>query len=151
MGTIGVKWPDRRKDSRFALGDMRNLSTNRPGFGWIGGKFPLLILRPQADTMSAHKSFDEALKTSLLLACQPSYIPLIEQGRAEVLLLPRTSVLEQLELMAATSLNLDDYWEYRRLLELAQLLDSAMVQRIVKWGLNSADPDIREAATDFQD
>jgi hypothetical protein len=108
-------------------------------------------VRPKADTMSVHKSFDEALKTSLLLACQPSYIPLIEQGRAEVLALPRTDVLEQLESMAATSLNLDDYWEYRRLLELAQLLDTAMVQRIVKWGLNSADPDVREAAIDFQD
>jgi hypothetical protein len=101
--------------------------------------------------MSVHKSFDEALKTSLLLACQPSSIPLIEQGRAEVLALPRTDVLEQLELIAATSLNLDDYWEYRRLLELAQLLDTVMVQRIVKWGLNSAYPDVREAATDSQE
>jgi hypothetical protein len=106
---------------------------------------------PQIDTMSANKSFDEALKTSLLLACQPSYIPLIEQGRTEVLALPRIFVLENLESMAATSLDLNDYWEYRRLLELAELLDLAMVQRIVKWGLNSADPDVREAATDFQD
>jgi hypothetical protein len=108
-------------------------------------------VRPQADTMSAHKSFDEALKTSLLLACQPSSIPLIEQGRTEVLALPRIFVLEALESMAATSLNLNDDWEYRRLLELARRLDPAMVQRIVKWGLNSADPDVREAATDFQD
>jgi hypothetical protein len=44
MGAIGVKWQDRRKDSRFALGDRRNLSTDRPGFACIGG-FHLLIFR----------------------------------------------------------------------------------------------------------
>jgi hypothetical protein len=100
--------------------------------------------------MDTQNHFNEALRASLLLACQPSYVPLIERGRAEVLALPRTLVIKEIESIAATYLDLNDYWEYRRLLELAQLIDAAMVQRIVKWGLNNPDPDVREAAEEYQ-
>jgi hypothetical protein len=40
MGAIGVGWKDRKKDSRFVLGNMLNFSVYLPEFGWIGGKFP---------------------------------------------------------------------------------------------------------------
>jgi tRNA threonylcarbamoyl adenosine modification protein YeaZ len=53
--------------------------------------------------------------------------------------------------VAVTTLDLSDYWEYRRLLELIDLLgDGAMVQRFVALGSGSADPDVREAAKDFE-
>jgi hypothetical protein len=38
--------------------------------------------------------------------------------------MPRGWVLERIERVAAESLVLADYWEYRRLLELADLLDA---------------------------
>jgi hypothetical protein len=64
--------------------------------------------------------------------------------------MPREWVLERIEQVAAEALDLSDYWEYRRLLELADLLDAALVRRLVPIGLTSAVPDVREAAEDFQ-
>jgi hypothetical protein len=52
--------------------------------------------------------------------------------------------------VAVESLNLTDYWEYRRLLELADLLDVGLVQRLIPLGLKSDDPDVREAAEDYK-
>jgi hypothetical protein len=63
-----------------------------------------------------------------------------------VLALPRALVLEHLERVAASALDLTDEWEYRRRLELAELLDV----ELVRVGLASNDPDLREAAEDWQ-
>jgi hypothetical protein len=67
-----------------------------------------------------------------------------------VLALPRAWVLERIEQVAAEAIDLADYWEYRRLLELAELLDAGLVHRFVRLGLDSEDPDVREAAQDFR-
>lgn len=90
------------------------------------------------------------LKEGLLLACQPSGITLIIQGRQRVLALPREYVLKHIEPLAAQLIDITDYWEYRRLLELAEMLDSELVQHFVAWGLNSEDPDVLEAAMDYK-
>jgi hypothetical protein len=82
-------------------------------------------------------------------ACQPTYVPTIEAGRQAVLALPREWVVANIEGVVATGLDLSDYWHYRRLLELYSLLDGALVDRLVKAGLLSADPEIAEAARDF--
>jgi hypothetical protein len=92
----------------------------------------------------------DALKAVVSLACQPSYVPKIMRGRAEVLAMPRAWVLTHIEQAAYETLNLTDEWEYRRLLELFQQLDNSLVQRLVAHGLNSPDADIREAAEDFR-
>jgi len=44
--------------------------------------------------------------------------------------------------VAREELNFDDYWEYRRLLELAAMIDEDVVTRIAAWGENHADPDV---------
>lgn len=90
------------------------------------------------------------LRTALRLACQPQNASRITAGRQQVLALSRPWVLEHFERLATESLDLADYWEYRRLLELAELLDAALVQRLVPCGLASSDPDVREAAEDFR-
>jgi hypothetical protein len=53
--------------------------------------------------------------------------------------------------MAVTLLNLDDEREYRRSFELAQVLNTAMLQYVVKRILDNADPDVWKVAEDFQD
>ncbi|WP_145236466.1 hypothetical protein [Urbifossiella limnaea] len=63
--------------------------------------------------------------------------------------MPRPWVMAHVERVAAEALDLSDYWEYRRLLELAELLDAGLVQRLVPLGLSSSDPDVREAAEDY--
>lgn len=90
------------------------------------------------------------LRSSLELACQPQNAGLIVQGRSRVLALPREWVLEHIEPVATAVLNLSDYWEYRRLLELAELLDLGLLQRFVSLGLGHPDPDVHEAAEDFK-
>jgi hypothetical protein len=67
-----------------------------------------------------------------------------------VLAMPRAWVLEKIEQVAAKSLDLSDYWEYRRLLELADLLDQGLVRRLVLLGLKNSDDDVREAAEDYR-
>jgi hypothetical protein len=92
----------------------------------------------------------EILRSAVQLACRPQNAARIMAGRRQVLALPRAWVLERIEQAAVEALDLSDYWEYRRILELAELLDSALVQRFVTLGLDSLDPDVREAAQDFR-
>ncbi|MFO0844394.1 MAG: hypothetical protein U0797_18690 [Gemmataceae bacterium] len=94
-------------------------------------------------------SLDE-LRSGIELACQPTYVPHIVKGRSQVLALPRDWVLEHMEQAAVEALDLSDYWEYRRLLELAELLDSGLLRRFVSVGLGNPDPEVHEAAEDFK-
>lgn len=91
----------------------------------------------------------DTLRAAIQLACQPQNAGRIVAGREQVLAMPRAWVLEQFEQVAAEALDLADYWEYRRLLELADLLDAELVQRLVPMGLGSSEPDVRETAEDF--
>ena len=92
----------------------------------------------------------DALRAAVQLACQPQNAGRIVAGRQQVLAMPRPWVLERIERVAAEALDLADYWEYRRLLELADLLDAGLARRLVPVGLASSDPDVREAAEDFR-
>ena len=91
----------------------------------------------------------DALRAAVQLACQPQNAGRIVAGRNQVLAMPRAWVLARVEQVAAESLDTSDNWEYRRLLELAELLDAELVRRLVPLGLGSSDPDVREAAEDF--
>jgi hypothetical protein len=91
----------------------------------------------------------DALRAATRLACQPQSAGRIIAGRRQVLAFPRSWVLKCIEQVAVEVLDLSDYWEYRRLLELAQLLDPTLLQRFASLGLNSRDPEVREAAADF--
>jgi hypothetical protein len=92
----------------------------------------------------------DAFRSAMQLACRPQNAGRIMTGRQQVLALPRAWVLERINQVAVEALDLSDYWEYRRLLELAELLDAGIVQHFVKLGLASPDPDVLEAAQDFQ-
>src|SRR5262249_52691036 len=96
----------------------------------------------------AEPTFD-ALRAAVQLACQPTNAGRIVAGRNQVLAMPRPWVLAHIERVASEALDLSDYWEYRRLLELAELLGPELVRRLVPLGLGSSDPDVREAAEDF--
>jgi len=91
----------------------------------------------------------ESLRAAVELACQPQNAWRIVRGRESVLAMPRHWVLEHVASVAAAALDLSDHWEYRRLLELLDLLDPELVRRFISLGLSSADPDVREATEDF--
>lgn len=98
--------------------------------------------------MHAEPTLD-ALRSAVRLACQSQNAHRIVAGRNKVLGMSRAWVMAHVERVATESLDLADYWEYRRLLELAELLDEGLVRRPVPHGLGSSDPDVREAAEDF--
>jgi hypothetical protein len=92
----------------------------------------------------------EDLRAAIQLACQAQNAHRIEAGRHQVLAMPLSWVLERIEQVAAESLDLSDYWEYRRLLELVELLDVTVLERLISLGLGSSDPDVRETAQDYK-
>ena len=92
----------------------------------------------------------EALRSAVQLACQPQNAGRIVAGRKQVLDLPRDWVVGNFVQVAAEALDLSDNWEYRRLLELAELLDAALVKQLILVGLQSEDPELREAAEDYR-
>lgn len=92
----------------------------------------------------------EQLKGALQRACQAQNDGVITGGRADILAMPRATVLATIESVAAQSLSLSDEWEYRRLLELYAQLDRGLLRRLVTQGLSDANPEVREAAEDFK-
>ncbi len=100
--------------------------------------------------MAAEQTTIDDLRTAIQLACQPQNAHRIVLGRQQVLAMPRLWVLQTIEAVASECLDLTDDWEYRRLLELANELDAAMVERLVQLGVASDDQDVREAANDFR-
>jgi hypothetical protein len=86
----------------------------------------------------------EELRASVQRACKPTYAPYIIDGRKRVAALPRPSVLVHI---ANESLNLADYWEYGRLLELLDIIEAdELMRELVAKGLTSEDVDIRDMA-----
>jgi hypothetical protein len=82
----------------------------------------------------------------LELACQAQNITNISLGRQALLALPRDWLLHNIERSAEFLLEVEDEWEYRRLLEVYQHLDKDLVRRLALRGLNSTERGIQEAA-----
>ena len=99
--------------------------------------------------MDAEPSLND-LRDALRQACQQTDSGAIVQGRQRVLDMPRAWVLTNVFPVAEETLDLADFWEYRRLLELCELLDAGLLQRFVTVGLGSTDPDVQLAAEDFK-
>jgi hypothetical protein len=97
------------------------------------------------------ESGDAVLSYLLELACQSQHTGNIERGRKALLRLPRDWVLQHIERVAEPLLQLNDEWEYRRLLEVYEHLDKELVQKLVYRGLTSQNPEIRETAADYRE
>jgi hypothetical protein len=73
----------------------------------------------------------------------------IEAIRSHILSLPRDWVLRTIELEAEPYLRDGTYDEYRRFLELYELLDRDLTLKLARRAAANPDPDIREAGEDF--
>jgi hypothetical protein len=106
-----------------------------------------------ARNLNLVESWPEAIGEQVITAilrrgCQSQNTRNITLGRDAALELPRAWLLARIERVAQQTLNLDDEWEYRRLLEMCEPLDKELFHRLVKRGLDSANAEIREAMTD---
>jgi hypothetical protein len=87
------------------------------------------------------------LRSAQTRACQPTFAAYILEGRARVAAMPRAWVVGHILEIAGQCLNLSDYWEYGRLLEVLHDLGAAeLLQQMVATGLGSADADVRDMA-----
>jgi hypothetical protein len=93
--------------------------------------------------------FKEELRAALGRAYQAQNTSVIMRGRREILSMPGDEVLGNIESVPEDSLPLGDEWEFRRLLELYEQLDRVLLKRLVERGLQSQNPEIREASEDF--
>ncbi len=82
-------------------------------------------------------------------ACEPQNTGLITLARSTLAELPAVWLSSVLGGSIKESVNLDDEWEYRRLIELLGELNSALLQQYLDYGLASEHAEIREAASDY--
>lgn len=91
----------------------------------------------------------EAVAAILRRGCQSANVRNILLGRAAAAEIPRDWLLGHIEAVAERTLNLDDEWEYRRLLELYDLLDPRLATRLVKRGIENRNDEVQEAAKEY--
>lgn len=85
------------------------------------------------------------------LACEPSYVPTIEQARDVILTLPRKWTVDHIEAVAEPLLQSSDDWVYRRALELFALLDRDLTLRLARRAAEHTNAEIRAAGNEFLD
>jgi len=85
----------------------------------------------------------------LELACQAQNTRNILLGRQALQSVPREWLLNNIERCAQFLLELEDEWEYRRLLEVYEQLDAHLTHRLASRGLSSPKSDIQETAHEW--
>jgi hypothetical protein len=94
---------------------------------------------------------DSMIAYLLELACQCQNIRNITLGRTALWALPNQWLLEKIEPIAEPLLQLNDEWEYRRLLEIYWRLDKSLVKKLALRSLDNPNPEIREAGQECLD
>jgi hypothetical protein len=118
--------------------------------------------KAELDAISANISVDltrvptlpeyvgEAILAAILQrSCQCQNSRNIALGREAAAEVPPEWLIPRIETTAERVLNLDDEWEYRRLLELCSSFDDRLRNRLKKRGAASDNIEVREAASDF--
>ena len=91
------------------------------------------------------------LSIILRFSCDAQNIGTIAAGRSAFKRLPAEWLRTNLPANVDQSINLDDSWPYRRLLEILKETNSGLLDAYINRGLESKDPEVKEAAEDFAD
>jgi hypothetical protein len=112
-------------------------------------------LRPGlSDAPEAVPNLDEGTAAQLLahlleLACRAQHVGNIQIGRQYLQFIPRAWLLDHIQPAAEALIASRDDWEFRRLLELYELLDLTLLKALVSRGQSSDHDLVREAAQEF--
>ncbi len=87
----------------------------------------------------------------LVWACQPTNARLIMIGRECLTQFPQEWISDMIRRTAESAINIADDWDYRRLLELTELISPKLLGWAISLSEGSDDPDINEAADDFRE
>lgn len=91
----------------------------------------------------------QILNELLVRACQCQNCANIQAGRFLMQAIPHDWLSAALPAAIGDTINLSDEWEYRRLLELLEILKSEQLQHYVGVGRASGNEEIRETATEY--
>lgn len=100
-----------------------------------------------------HESDDvssEIIKTLLFYACNPTHIALITYSRNCLTQFPAEWLCIKIKNLVFQSVNIYDDWEYRRLLELSEMISKDLLNWSISIANFSTDSEIIEAAEDFK-
>lgn len=87
----------------------------------------------------------------LSFACSATNITPIDIARNCLQQFPTDWISEKIKQTAFSSINIYDDWDYRRLLELSELISEDLLNWVISLGENSDNPDILEAVNDFKE
>ena len=82
-------------------------------------------------------------------ACQATNTAVIVAARNAITSMPQSWLRKNLVGVARDRLNLEDDWEYRRLLELLSPALPDLMGQFIEDGRSSKNPDVKEAAEDY--
>ncbi len=92
----------------------------------------------------------EIIQILLSYACNPTHIAPITYSRECLRQLPSEWVSSKIKDCVFKSVNIYDDWEYRRLLELSEMISEELLEWVISIARYSDNPDIIEAAEDFK-
>src|SRR4051812_13309945 len=101
------------------------------------------------DALKEHHSAIEIVSTIAEFSCLSQNEASISAGRNAFKRLPRLWVLNNFSSIIEKVVNIDDPWEYRRLLELLRDGYDELFKLYIGIGLKSGNTEIHEAATDL--
>lgn len=84
-------------------------------------------------------------------ACEPTNIMPITIARERLCQFPREWAAQRIRQTAVQAINIADDWEYRRLLEVCELISRELLAWALTLSEGSEDPDVLEATEDFRE
>ena len=93
----------------------------------------------------------EVIGVLLSWACQPQNVTPITIGRNCLKQFPVEWVSPKIKQTVFRFINITDDWDYRRLLELCELISTDLLKWAITLGADSTNPDIIEAVDDFNE
>lgn len=95
------------------------------------------------------KTADDIVGCLLSYACQSQNDSPITLGRKYLTMLPKEWITERIIKVSPAALDLNDDWEYRRLMELSEMISKELLRWVHDQGRESDNPDVIEAYNDY--
>ena len=92
---------------------------------------------------------DKVVGVMLQWACQSQYDTTIYMGRDYLTRFPKDWITEKIKHTAPSYIDITDYWDYQRLLELSKIISDELLRWSVLLGKDADDPEIADAADEY--
>ena len=109
-----------------------------------------IYFKPSEIMQKSEDVVDNIICELLSDACCGQNVLPIEISRELLLAFPKKWISSKIKKLAFRSIDINDDWDYRRLLELSELISKELLIWAIALSDNSENPDIIEASYDFK-